>query len=57
MFGTTNFWDSYVRYLGRMRERKMERETERLVSQLPRHLRRDIGWPGAYERIRNHHQH
>lgn len=55
MFGAINFWDAYTGYLGRMRERRLEQETERLVSELPPHLRRDIGWPGAYYDRRRRH--
>lgn len=49
---TTGFWSAYVDYLSRARERRAHRRTVEEISNLPEHIRRDIGWPSAYERTR-----
>ena len=46
---TNNFWSAYVGYMNRFRERRAHRATIDEVSKLPAHLRRDIGWPDAYD--------
>jgi hypothetical protein len=48
-----DFWSAYVRYFNKMRERRIHRQTVAEISELPEYLRRDIGWPGAYERSRS----
>ena len=45
----THLWRSYAR---RQRERRRDYQTRLAVSELPPELRRDIGWPGAWERQR-----
>jgi hypothetical protein len=47
---TTGFWNSYVGYISRIRERRAHRQTTDAIADLPPHILRDIGWPGAYER-------
>lgn len=39
-------------YARRRRQRRRDYETRLAVSELPPELQRDIGWPGAYERMR-----
>ena len=46
---TENFWNAYVGYLDRMRERKLRRRTVKAISDLQPHLLRDIGWPTAFD--------
>jgi hypothetical protein len=37
------------RFRARQAERSLQRETERIVSELSPEMRHDIGWPGRYE--------
>jgi Domain of unknown function (DUF1127) len=50
---SNDFWSAYFTYFDKMRERRIHRQTVAEISELPEHLRRDIGWPGAYERGRS----
>lgn len=53
---TTGFFDAWAGYLSRRRDNREHRQTIDAVSDLPPHILRDIGWPGAYERQRKHHR-
>ena len=50
---TNSFWSAYVGYFSRMRERRRHERTVAEIADLPEYLRRDIGWPNAYERARD----
>jgi len=46
--------DAWREFARRREERNIQRRTLNAVAELPPHLLKDIGWPGAYERPRNH---
>ena len=50
---SNDFWSSYIKYFNKMRERRAHRQTIAEIAALPEHIRRDIGWPTAYERTRS----
>ncbi|MCG6858313.1 MAG: hypothetical protein LJE67_09620 [Salaquimonas sp.] len=54
MLFTDLFFDGWNQYLVNRRHQRVHRETVEEISALPAHIRRDIGWPGAYERQRAH---
>ena len=43
---------SIRRYAGKLQTIRNEVRTERLLSDLPEHLRKDIGWPDRFRRSR-----
>jgi len=47
----------YRRFRARREEKRLQRETERTVSELSPEIRRDIGWPARYEqqKLRRHY--
>ncbi len=52
MLFTDAFVDGLTRFLTHRRLQREHRHTIDAVSALPAHIRKDIGWPGAYERQR-----
>jgi hypothetical protein len=45
---TPGFFRTIARYAAGLRAAHAEIRTERMVSEMPAHLRKDIGWPDAY---------
>ena len=43
-------FESVRHYAGKVRTLRNEARTERVLSQLPAHIRKDIGWPDSNER-------
>jgi hypothetical protein len=44
------FLDRISAYFERRRQRRNYINTSRVVSELPFHIRKDIGWPSSYDR-------
>ena len=51
---TDTLFDTWRHYSTRRRERREHRDTINAVSDLPTHILKDIGWPGAYDRQRKY---
>ncbi|GIL00951.1 MAG: hypothetical protein BroJett030_08500 [Alphaproteobacteria bacterium] len=51
-----SLFDAWRTYSRQRQERRIHRQTINAVSDLPTHILKDIGWPGAYERQRKYHQ-
>jgi hypothetical protein len=49
------FMKRYKNYREKSREQRKIAATYMAISELPQHIRKDIGWPAAYERQRSYH--
>ncbi len=52
MLFPASFFDAWRTYSASRKEHRVHRQTVDAINELPPHILKDIGWPGAYERQR-----